>query len=259
MRGGRTLMDYFRLPPACRVEINITKASLKEQTAITRTEARLLDGSQVKSLQLAGIVNQNTANIEAYSDHSHHIVEVYFIRVVIEEQEMERLWKSVAHMLHKLIPHPCVVLMGSDDLSRYHISLGWKIRHQTNEDQRVVTEEIFSEDITFPADPDFEEYLSFENAEKRHLQQFYKYYFRVLKNHRMSSLSGGFVLRDTVETEALWTALHEIERYEKDIRGLSRQIRTDSQMKERVQLNKEIYLLREKVKKLKSLFLTDGA
>lgn len=83
--------EIFKLPNNCTLNIPITKVSLKEQDGITISEAKLLDGSDVQSIRIFGIVSKGNANIPETVDVYQSFVEVYFIVVSLRTDIYEKI------------------------------------------------------------------------------------------------------------------------------------------------------------------------
>ncbi len=139
--------EIFKLPESCTLNIPITKVSLKEQDGITISESKLLDGSDVQSIRIFGVVSKGNANIPEWLDSTQSFVEVYFISVSLRSEVYEKNYKPVVRLIHKLIPHHCVVISQSDDELVSHISLSTKNINKNDNRLRVISDELFSVSI----------------------------------------------------------------------------------------------------------------
>ncbi len=242
--------EIFKLPDNCILNIPITKVSLKEQDGITISEAKLLDGSDVQSIRIFGIVSKGNANIPESVDDSQSFVEVYFITVSLRTDIYEKNYKPVARLIHKLIPHHCLVIMQSEDELLSHISLATKTINKNDQRLRVISGELFSVIIS-ETQTDFLEALSFANANTINLKSFYEYYLQVIKNYNLIDLTKEFKIRTYEMTEELLIINEAVENYQTEIHDHQKQLKSVTQMSEKVRINSEIHDLKQKINELK--------
>lgn len=242
--------EIFKLPDNCTLNIPITKVSLKEQDGITISEAKLLDRSDVQSIRIFGIVSKGNANIRESIDDSQSFVEVYFIVVNLRTDIYEKNYKPVARLIHKLIPHHCLVIMQSEDELFSNISLSTKTINKNDHKFRVISDELFSVLIN-DEQTDFIEALSFANANTINLKSFYEYYFQVIKNYNLIDLTKEFKIRTYEMTEELLIINESVENYQSEINLQQKQLKSVTQMSEKVRINSEIHDLKQKINELK--------
>jgi hypothetical protein len=242
--------EIFKLPDNCILNIPITKVSLKEQDGITISEAKLLDGSDVQSIRIFGIVSKGNANIPESVDDSQSFIEVYFIAVSLRTDVYEKNYKPVARLIHKLIPHHCLVIMQSEDELISHISLATKTINKNDQRLRVISGELFSVLIS-ETQTDFLEALSFANANTINLKSFYGYYLQVIKNYNLIDLTKEFKIRTYEMTEELLAINESVENYQTEINSQQKQLKSVTQMSEKVKINSEIHDLKQKINELK--------
>jgi len=242
--------EIFKLPDNCILNIPITKVSLKEQDGITISEAKLLDGSDVQSIRIFGIVSKGNANIPESVDDSQSFIEVYFIAVSLRTDVYEKNYKPVARLIHKLIPHHCLVIMQSEDELISHISLATKTINKHDQRLRVISGELFSVLIS-ETQTDFLEALSFANANTINLKSFYGYYLQVIKNYNLIDLTKEFKIRTYEMTEELLAINESVENYQTEINSQQKQLKSVTQMSEKVKINSEIHDLKQKINELK--------
>lgn len=242
--------EIFKLPDNCTLNIPITKVSLKAQDSTTLSEAKLLDGSDVQSIRIFGIVSKGNANIAECVDDSQSFVEVYFILVSLRPDVYEKNYKPVARLIHKLIPHHCLVITQSEDELLSHMSLSTKAINKNDQRFRVISDELFSVLIN-ETQTDFLEALSFPNANTINLKSFYEYYLQVIKNYNLIDLTKEFKIRTYEMTEELLTINESVENYQSEINLQQKQLKSVTQMSEKVRINSEIHDLKQKINELK--------
>ena len=115
------IIDLFHLPESCRFKAAITKVSLKDREATTISERRLLDKAEIKKIEVFGLLKTENSNILSYVDEKESYLEVFFIHITIEDKAYDKLYKGISRLLHKLIPHHCILICESENHA--HISL----------------------------------------------------------------------------------------------------------------------------------------
>lgn len=243
-------MDFFSLPQNCIVNIPITKSSLKSQDGTTTSEAKLLDSSQVQSIRLYAVIKKANANIPEYVDDVKSFVEVYFISITLEKDSYPKIYKSVARLVQKLIPHHCIIFTKSSDDALCHINLTEKLVNRNNNQLRVIGNELFS-NIINRSQTDFIQSLAFENANTIHLRAFFDHYEHVIKSYNLQDLTREFKIRTYERTEELMLVMEEVTQYETTIKTHQKELSLTAQMSDKVRLNTEIYTLKAKIQQLK--------
>lgn len=245
------VLQLFNLPDSCVVNLPITKVSLKSQDNITTSEVKLLDGSNIQSIRLIGSVNTANANIASVLSKEQSFVEVYFIQVILQNEVYSKQYKAIAKLLHKLIPHHCVVITSSDHNEYQHISLAKKDISKSNSNLRVITEELFSEQITL-GNQEFLKALSFDSAAKIDLKGFYTYYAQVIKNYNLVDLTQEFKIRSYEVTDEMLKVSEQIIKHEQLIENYKNQLKLETQMNQKVRINSDIHALKMEIQELQN-------
>ena len=98
---------------------------------------------------------------------------------------------------------------------------------------------------------DFLEALSFANANNINLKSFYGYYLQVIKNYNLIDLTKEFKIRTYEMTEELLIINESVENYQTEINIQQKQLKSVTQMSEKVRINSEIHDLKQKINELK--------
>ncbi|WP_291067833.1 MULTISPECIES: DUF4391 domain-containing protein [unclassified Empedobacter] len=248
-------MDWktiLQLPAQCQVDSPIKKTSLKKMDGITTSEIKLIDQAEVQSIRVFGFVTQKNANISSYETETESFLDIYFVRLIIAEEVYQKLYKPVTRLLHKLIPHHCVIIVEDDKQKQTNVSLYKKSINQSNHMLRVLNEEIISTSVDKATSEEFFEQLSFDKANKINLKAFYNYYIQIFQNFNLVDLTGEFKVRTLEQTEQFLKMNEEVVNYETKIKSYQNQLKTVTQMNEKVRLNSEIYQLKNKINDLKN-------
>src|SRR5690606_14893641 len=138
------LNSIFKLPQECLQDIRLSKKMLLEQPDITVSEAKLISNPEVRSIHIFGIVSLEKGNVAPYEDQEVSYIEIYFIRVLLSETDFAKTAEPVAQLLHKLIPHHCVVLLQPEEDATIAISLAQKRISKNSPDLRVIEKMYFA-------------------------------------------------------------------------------------------------------------------
>jgi len=251
------VIAWFALPSACRVDVPMKKISLKQLEGITGSEAKLLDGTAVQSIRIVGVVSKAQANVEPVQTDDRSFVEIDFIQVLLDGPGYAKLYRPIAGLLHKLIPHHSVVITQSNEEPLAHLSLATKLINRNDKRLRVVQEHVVSDAMTASVPEAVRQALAFSKADKTNLEHCYRYYLNVLQSYNLVALTEQFKVRPYVQTQAMILAREEIQQYESQINQLKKELK-QAQMREKVQLNTEIHALRQRINTLKDQLYENG-
>ena len=247
-------MDWrhiFDLPKSCTLDMAITKVSLKSHHQIILSESRLLDGADIQTIRLIGAVTQRSANIEPFVNNQESYLEVYFIVVKIATDAYQKTYKAISRLLHKLIPHHCIVITQSDNGDKNHISLHTKLIHQQRADMRVLHKEIITPTITKDTPTEFFKQLAFNAAQRNNLKAFYNHYIQVMQNYLLAEVTQDFRMHSVAETEEKMKLYDQYYEYETAINTKTKELSSATQMSEKVAINTDIYSLKQNLNQIK--------
>jgi len=218
----------------------IPKQAFLIQDRITSAEKKILQGKEVQSISLLHALKRSNSNVPEYENDVESYREIFFIQIVILESVYEKYYKPVSRLVHKLLPHHCLIITRADDHSCQHISLYTKTIHPHQPDVRVLGEKTMTEGCIDSSSPLWE-VLSFAETDNLDLRNLYSYYQRAIQNYNLISLTGSFRLRCEEQTGELLLLQSNIREAESRIRSLRTQLKKETQMRERVRINTEIY------------------
>lgn len=251
------IVDKFGFPQQLLMDLPITKVALKNNDDATLSDRKLLDNPDIQSIRMKAIIKQETANILAFQSNDESYLELFFIEVVINSETYEKKYKKTAYLLHKLIPHHCLIITKSDDDQLVNFSLATKSISKNSEQLRVIQNEFYTEKIDFENES-FLEALHYENANKQNLKTLYNYYIMVAQNYNLIDVTQKFQLRTYEQTEEMLALQEEIQAYQTQINQNIKQLTAATQMNEKVQLNTDIHALKTKIEELKNTLLNYG-
>lgn len=239
-------VEIFEWPGHSGETQSIPKRAFLLRDRITAAEKKLLQGSEIQSIKLLHSVKKSNSNISEYESESESYLEVLFIELIIAKDHYDQYYNPASRLIHKLLPHHCLVISRAEDDSSRHISLYTKSIHPTSPELRVLKEETFS-DVLEDHTSALLDVLSFPKADKLDLKYFYGYYRRVIQNYNLIPLTDSFRIRDRDQTHKLLSLRSNINQAESNVRSLVSQLKKETQMRERVRINTEIYQWRTRI------------
>lgn len=245
------LINLFQFPEKMVIDIPVTKLSLKNNENCTLSERKLLDGANIQSIRIKALIKQETANIQHYQSSEESYVEVYVIEVILQKDQYTKIYKQISHLLHKLIPHHCIISLVSDENELRNVSLATKSISKNSNALRVIQNEYYSNHLDF-FNVDFVEALDFKKANKHDLKAFYLYYLQVFQNYNLLAHIDTYKLRNYDVTEQMLLLQEQIKALEYEIKSAKKALATATQMNEKVRINSDIHQLKNSIQELKN-------
>lgn len=239
----------FNLPENSKLSINITKKALMQQADITLNDIRLLDGARVQKIDIFGKLSQKNGNLRAYEEEKVSFLEILFIKIIVQNENFYELKNKVAQLIHKLIPHHCVIVTQAEDLSKSSLSLALKRISKNSPDLRVIEKEYFTKTILIE-DKQFIESLNFENSETHNQKSYYEYLIKCVNAYDLAELTKEFKIRTYEVGEELIALKEQIKVAEEEIEYHRKKLNKDSLMAEKVAVNTKIHQLKQEINKI---------
>ena len=119
---------------------------------------------------------------------------------------------------------------------------------------RVLTKEVITSNIEPTAHSEFIKHLSFASAQRLNLKAFYEYYMQVVQSHLVAQVTNEFKLRTYADAEAMMQLYEQYEAYETEINVRQRDLKSATQMRDRVTINSEIHTLKQNMEEIRNKF-----
>lgn len=245
-----SVFNWFELPVSCLVDSPITKASLKQQEHITAPETKLLEGPAIQSMRVVGVLSTGRANLDSVQTDEKSFVEIYFILIKLEDAAYQKTHEPIARLLHKLIPHHCVIITQDVQAEQSRVSLVPKLINKNDSRLRVLQELIVSNPVDRNSPEAFFQALAFSKVDKTNLETAYDYYVNVLYSYNLIDITTKFDVRPYYRTTEMVMAREEIRGYESVIEQLKGELK-QANMREIVDLNTQIHHLNNQIKETK--------
>lgn len=243
-------IEIFNFPKVCNVEMNMPKKQFLLQPDITLSESRLLRGTGVRSILNFANVSSAQGNVPTVENEKVSFQGIMFIQVTIEENTFQKMAEPVSQLIHKLIPHHCVVVVQSESGDKNALSLAKKRISKNSPDLRVVEKSYFVTDFK-ENDTEFLKSLTFEKSEKLNQKLYYEYLIRSVIAFENVELTNTYYIRSFETSEALLKLKKEIAATENELATLRKKLTKDTQMAEKVEINTKAHQLMQKIKNLR--------
>lgn len=245
-----TWNSFFNLPHNCLLSLPLTKKSLMEQPDILASDIRLLQGTDVQSIFIVGRISQQMGNVAPYVDEEVAYHEILYIKATLHDNAFDIVAEKLSLMLHKLIPHHCVIILQSSDENKNSLSLATKRIARNNANLRVI-EQLYHSGLITDQQSDFLSSLSFDNSNKINQKEYYNYLASCFDALQLAEITNKFALRPIEVTKQMLQLQQSILAKEEEIEKCIKQLTRDTQMAERVRINTEINRLKNNVVQIK--------
>ena len=243
--------EIIGFPAQVIVNATIKKVELKKHHYLNGSDLKMIDSVDIQQIQLLASINKPMANIGPYQDQLEDYRQLYFIRIQISIHNYKALYKSIAKLIHQVVPHHCIIIIQSDDGQLNHFSLATKRLSRQSSNERVIEEIYLSELIDAQDSVEFMDSLAYVKIPKQNLKVFYSYYIQTLKNHALIGLTGHYVQRPDYVTDEYLQIDQKIKIAEEKIAGYLKTLNMTTQMNEKVALNIDIYELKQEIQRLR--------
>jgi hypothetical protein len=241
------LNTILQIPERCMVHKKITKAFFKRNFDLISGEKTLLDN--LIAIDWLASISPASANIPVYKEGEIIFEEVEIISVQTSEADFEKNHLKIAELIQKYIPYPILVFIKNE--KTFVLNVCDKKINQNDNTKRTIEKRYFSE-IIGNANPtkqqdDFLKSLTFSNLDKTNLKTFYESYQQRMIALQASEINGSFIPRTKSRSLSDMDNLEKIEILNKEIVLLQNQIKNESQLNQRVELNIQIQKKRKEI------------
>ena len=238
-------MNHFTqllgLPAAARVDLSFPKAFFERNFDPTTSERKLLHTPYLplRATWLASL-KPTTANVSAYRDATSAYEEIQYFALYLSTEHFDTKANALAALYHRYLPYQLLLFLHSD--THYRVSAATISLNRADADRRVV-EMTYDSPVLSLLHPDeaqqsFEQSLHLARLPTADLRTTYEGYLRCLAALRRSERTGRYrPAGDALHTK---TRLAEIERLERDIRSLTRRLRSAKSLRDRQALQDEL-------------------
>ena len=230
-------MNFLNLPQQHIIDRIIPKEMLYENAELTEKEKQFFVNS-VDRVKLYYALRTNNSNIEADIIEDCTYDEIVFIELKLRNLDN---FDKILKIIHSSIPKPLVIV------SNYEEDIAISVATKTNNNNKIKVIEIFN---TPSIDNIMLESISFEKVRAKTLSEVYKNYISFVKERiaqeliEKSNLQSTKIPNDKVD---------EFLSLQRELDILSEKMKSENQLKKRVEISLEINKLKLKIDNLRSL------
>lgn len=250
---GFSYNKILNIPDSTILQTRVTKVFFLRNFDLSAAEKRLLNNDILQMEWLASL-RLDKCNIPPIVTNETSFEEIQVICCTVKDEKLNGLVEKTTQFFQKHIPYPVLLIV--EDSIDFVINVAEKRINQTDRSKRIIQRQ-----LTTPVMPKlyktektdhFFKALSFENLNKTNLQTAYGSYTQAIANYQIATVSGTFNARARKRTSEDMERLREIEDLQKDIVGLTSQIKKENQLNVKVTLNINIQRKRQTIKNLLS-------
>jgi Domain of unknown function (DUF4391) len=251
-----SLNIILQIPERSLVNKKITKSFFKRNFELSSSEKALLDDFNIlTAIDWLASVSPDNSNINRFHDEHYFFEEVQIISVQTSELDFERNHHRIADLVQKYIPYPILLCIWHSHA--FVLNTCDKKINQNDSSRRTIekkhsTEIIGKSEYTVRQQA-FLNSLGFPELDKTNLKTYYDSYTQRMIALQAAELSGVFTPRTRDRTQSDMEKLEKIETLQNEIQLLQNQAKKESQLNQRVALNKEIHEKRKQTEQLKAL------
>lgn len=243
----------LNLPERCMLEKRLTKAFFLKHFDLSVTEKKLLN-NVIVSMDWLASVKPNNSNILAVKNDDYMFEEIQFILCTIPDTQLNQWAEKCNTFIQKNIPYHIVLIV--EDHDGFVINTCDKRINQADNSKRTIEQSISTQPLSKLYKTDvvdaFYESLNFSRLDKTNLETTYKSYIQAIVQLQTANITGNYIQRRQSRTQQDMELLTNIESGEKELLRLSKSMKNETQINNKVSLNVEIQKLKQVIKHSKN-------
>jgi hypothetical protein len=245
--------DIFQIPERSLVQQRLTKAFFLRLVGLTSVEKRLLN-TDIENMEIIAQLIPEKSNIPAVVNDTDSYEQVLVILCTVANNQLDKLAEKCSRFIQKYISHQVVLVV--EDSSHFLINVTEKRINQNDKSkltiERYFTTGTLSKLYKNEHGQSFFEALNFSSLDKKNLELLYKSYIQAVVQYNTAKITGTYQKRSIARTAIDMQSLKQIEQLESEIISFTSQIKTASQLNEKVQLNIKIQEKRKQIESIKN-------
>lgn len=243
---------YLRLPKSCYINSRIPKKAFIDNPEFDlKKEEKDTLKEYVESIYLEYNLNQQRINISNYIDEYVKYEEIQIIRLKITEQTKA---KKICELIQKYIQYPMVIFIECNELIKINAAIK-KInkieREKLSIEEMIYTDWINLNELT-QKEKGFLESLSIDKLKTNNLFTVYNDFINNINSFNISKYKDKFEVKSIEDTLNDVESLEKIKMIETKISTLRNNIKKESNIGAKVEMNVEIKKLQKKIEELKN-------
>jgi len=245
--------DILNIPERNLKGQKLTKVFFTNNYALSAAEKKLLN-NVISSMEIFAHIKPEISNIKAVVNQTDSYENIFIIVCTLKNVMTTDGATKCINLIQKYLPQQALLII--EDESNFVVNAAEKRINQNDKSkltvERYFTTSILSKLYKNDLAASFYKALDFSNLDKTNLELLYKSYIQAIVQYQAASITGTFQKRSNARTAQDMEHLEQIEQLESDIVSLTNQIKKESQLNEKVQLNIEIQKKRQEIQSLKN-------
>ena len=245
--------QILSIPDRCLLNKRLTKSFFLKNFQLSVVEKKVLN-TNIEQMEWLASIKPSNSNITAEKNTDIAFEEIQVIICTIPIKDFNVNAEKIAILFQKYIPYQLMVIMENDN--EFIINTCDKRINQNDSSKRTIEHHYFTSSISKLYKNDitesFFESLNFSGLNKTNLETTYKSYVRAVIQFQTAMITGKFEKRNQLRSEEDMVDLQIIESIENDIISLKSQLKKESQMNGKVELNIEIQNKRNTIETIKN-------
>jgi len=245
--------QILNIPDRCLLNKRLTKAFFLKNFQLSVVEKKLLN-TNIEQMEWLASIKPSNSNINSIKNTDIAFEEIQVIICTIPIKDFNVNAEKIAILFQKYIPYQLMVIIENDN--EFIVNTCDKRINQNDSSKRTIEHHYFTSSLSKLYKNDiiesFFNSLDYSELNKTNLETMYKSYVRAVIQFQTAMVTGKFEKRNQFRSEKDMIDLQVIESIENDIISLKSQLKKESQMNGKVELNIEIQNKRNKIKLIKS-------
>lgn len=252
-------MNYnkiLNIPNASILNKKLTKAFFLKNFALSAAEKSFLN-SNIESMELLAEISPNSANIPQYVDGNSSYERIYVITCKLPMNTLSKFVTKCVELIQGYIPYHIILII--QDENEFVLNACTKRINRNDPTKRVIEESFTTNAINklFKNNVlgDLYNALNYSALDKTNMKTAFSSYIQSIVKYKTACITGSFNKRTYRRTEDDVELLKEIETLEDDIKCFKSQIKKETQISDKIELNIKIQKNRKQIEAIKNKLL----
>ena len=244
--------EFLGLPKSSLVSAKMPKKAFTDNPEFElKKEEKVILKEEIDSIYFEYSLKPVILNIPKYEDDNVRYEEIEILKVKINN---ENKCNKVCELLQKYIQYPMLIIVEHDNFIRINTAIK-KINKVDNSklivDEMIYTDWIDKDNLTHK-EISFFESMSINNLNTNNLLTVYEGYLNSIKSFIASKYSNEFEIKSIMEVSDDIEILNKISDLENEVDNLKTNIKKESNMGAKVELNVKIKKIQKQIESLKN-------
>ncbi|NRY63837.1 DUF4391 domain-containing protein [Clostridium beijerinckii] len=244
--------EYLVLPKSCIINARMPKKAFTDNPEFDlRKEEKSIIKEYIENIYLQYSLKPQLINIPKYEDEYIRYEEIEIIKIKITEQGKEN---KICDLIQKYIQYPMLIIIEFNELVKINAAIK-KInkveREKLSIEEMIYTDWINLNELT-KKEKDFLRTLSINNVKTNNLFTVYEDFTNNVNSFNISKYKDVFEVKSVEDTINDIELLEKIKTIESEITTLRNNIKKESNIGAKVELNVKIKELQKKIEEIKN-------